>query len=97
MKRKIHLLIFLLGFGLFSCSSGEGEAGREPTIPLEDCRLSGGIVAQCGTLTVQENRDIVGGRTIDLDIAVFPATGSSNVVEPDPLFLLAGGPGPTAQ
>jgi pimeloyl-ACP methyl ester carboxylesterase len=36
------------------------------------------------------------GRTIDLDIAVLPATGSSSERQSDPLFLLAGGPGQAA-
>ena len=65
-------------------------------ISLESCRLPGGVQAQCGTLTVDENPDLAGGRAIDLDIAVFPATGSSSVVQADPLFLLAGGPGQAA-
>ena len=47
-------------------------------------------------MTVFENRDTQTGRTIDLNVAVLAATGSSNVVEPDPLFLLAGGPGQAA-
>lgn len=53
-------------------------------------------MARCGVLTVAENPDAPDGRTIALDIAVLPATGSSNVVEADPLFLLAGGPGQAA-
>ncbi len=87
--------MLLLGLGLVACAAG-GDEARQPTIALEECRLPGGVIAQCGTLTVPENRDIEGGRTIDLDIAVVPATGSSSVVEPDPLFLLAGGPGQAA-
>lgn len=58
--------------------------------------MPGGVIGQCGTLTVPENRGTSGGRTIDLDIAVLPATGSSSVVQDDPLFLLAGGPGQAA-
>jgi pimeloyl-ACP methyl ester carboxylesterase len=50
--------------------------------------------AQCGTLTVFEDRSARSGRQIDLRIAVLPATG--NTVAPDPLFLLAGGPGQAA-
>ena len=50
--------------------------------------------AQCGTLTVFEDRLARSGRQIDLRIAVLPATG--NTVAPDPLFLLAGGPGRAA-
>lgn len=81
---------------LSACAAGDGAADREPTIPLTECRLPGGVIGQCGTLTVPENRQTSGGRTIDLDIAVLPATGSSSVVQADPLFLLAGGPGQAA-
>ena len=50
------------------------------------------IAAQCGTLEVPENRDQPGGRKITLAVAVLPA----NTLHPraDPLFILAGGPGP---
>jgi pimeloyl-ACP methyl ester carboxylesterase len=61
---------------------------------LEPCRLDGGVQAQCGTLTVYEDRAAQSGRTIDLDVAVIPATGS--IPAPDPLFMLAGGPGQAA-
>ena len=94
MKQYATLLILLLGLGLSACTTNNDE--RRPTISLESCRLPGGVTAQCGMLTVDENRDLAGGRTIDLDIAVLPATGSSSVVEADPLFLLAGGPGQAA-
>lgn len=96
MKTLIYLLIILMGLSLTACAIGGEDAGRDPTLALTQCRLPGGVIAQCGTLTVPENRDVEGGRTIDLDIAVLPATGSSSVVEPDPLFLLAGGPGQAA-
>ncbi len=96
MKRYLILLTFLLGFILVACARNEEEPGRRPSITLEDCRLTGGVVAQCGMLSVPENRDNPNGRTIDLDIAVLPATGSSSDVEPEPLFLLAGGPGQAA-
>jgi len=46
--------------------------------------------AQCGYLTVYEDRAAQSGRTIDLNIVVLPATGSA---AKEPLFLLAGGPG----
>jgi len=51
-------------------------------------------VARCGTLTVFEDRSARSGRQIDLRIAVLPATG--NTVAPDPLFLVADGPGQAA-
>jgi len=50
--------------------------------------------AKCGTLTVFEDRSARSGRQIDLRIAVLPATGDA--VAPDPLFLLADGPGQAA-
>ena len=50
--------------------------------------------ARCGTLTVFEDRSAGSGRQIDLRIAVLPATGDT--VAPDPLFLLADGPGQAA-
>lgn len=96
MKHTVVLLILLSGIWLSACAAGDGAADREPTIPLEECRLPGSVIGQCGTLTVPENRQTSGGRTIDLDIAVLPATGSSSVVQADPLFLLAGGPGQAA-
>ena len=64
-------------------------------IDLEDCRLDGvSVPARCGVLTVFEDRAAGAGRTLDLKIVVVPAV--SDTPEPDPLFLLAGGPGQAA-
>jgi len=94
MKHTLYLLLWLLGvLGLAACGGKQNAAERQPTIPLAECRLSGGVVAQCATLTVPENRDAADSRTLSLAVAVLPATGSSSVVQPDPVFLLAGGPG----
>ena len=95
MKRYLVFLALSLSVIMAACAGGDQGNTREPTIALEDCRLTGGVVAHCGVLTVAENPDAP-DRTIDLDIAVLPATGSNNVVEPDPFFLLAGGPGQSA-
>lgn len=64
------------------------------TLPLENCTLAGQLAAECGVLTVPENRTADNGRTIDLAVAVIPASESQP--EPDPIFLLAGGPGQSA-
>ena len=96
MKRYPCLLCLLLGLLVVACSSGGRDEARQPSIPLEACRLTGGVAAQCGELLVYEDRAAAAGRQIPLNIAVLPATGSSNVVEDDPLFLLAGGPGQAA-
>ncbi|PWH15816.1 MAG: alpha/beta hydrolase, partial [Anaerolineae bacterium] len=50
--------------------------------------------ARCGVLTVPEDRANPGGRQIALNIAVIPAIKRNPA--PDPLFLLAGGPGQSA-
>lgn len=70
-----------------------------PSIPLSPCQLSTpGLPrraqATCGTVTVFEDRKARTGRTIPLHVAVVEATGAK--VEPDPLFILAGGPGQAA-
>ena len=47
--------------------------------------------AECGRLEVFEDRESGQGRTIELKVIVLPALGGG--AAPDPLFLLAGGPG----
>ena len=62
---------------------------------LAPCRLKGSAYpAQCGTLRVPEDRARPAGRQIDLRVAVIPALAREPA--PDPLFLLAGGPGQAA-
>lgn len=82
-------LIFL---GACRSTGDQSTAGR--TIPLQTCSLSGGVEAKCGSLTVAENPELAGSRNLDLNIAVIPA--ASSFPEPDPLFMLAGGPGQAA-
>jgi pimeloyl-ACP methyl ester carboxylesterase len=70
-----------------------------PAIALEDCILSApdrsaSVDARCGTLTVYEDREAASGRRIELNVAVVPAVDRDPA--PDPLFLLAGGPGQAA-
>ena len=54
------------------------------------------VVAEslCGTIAVFENRETQRGRKVELNVMVLPAV--SSVVKPDPIFLLAGGPGQSA-
>jgi len=70
------------------------------SIKLDDCRLSHRealptIAARCGRLAVAENPDVPTARRISLAIAVVPAI--SRKPRPDPLYLLAGGPGQSAR
>lgn len=62
---------------------------------LHECRLEEGPAgAYCGTLSVFENRQSKQGRQIPLKIVVAPALRRD--AAPDPLFVLAGGPGQPA-
>jgi pimeloyl-ACP methyl ester carboxylesterase len=59
---------------------------------LHPCKSGEGITdAYCGTFSVFEDRAAGKGRTIDLNIVVFPALAADS--KSDPLFFLAGGPG----
>ena len=51
------------------------------------------VEAQCSSLQVPENRAAPNGRKIRLAIAWLPAKGEGR---PDPMFMLAGGPGQSA-
>lgn len=68
-------------------------------LELSSCELSAsqGLIitkAQCGVLTVAENPQLPGGRTIDLRLAVLRTHGEQ--AKPDPVFFFAGGPGQSA-
>jgi len=93
MNRSVRLIIWgALILTLAGCTPA--RPSTNDALPLEPCRLAGDLKAQCGRLTVWEDRQAGSGRAIDLNIVVIPATSSVN--EPDPLFLLAGGPGQAA-
>lgn len=62
-------------------------------IKLQSC-IVGNFPAQCGTLSVFEDRTAQRGRRIDLRVAVIKAR--STQPESDPIFYLAGGPGASA-
>ena len=61
--------------------------------PMVACRLNR-MAALCGTLDVPENRADPAGRWIGLRVAVIPT--QSRQPRPDPVFMLAGGPGGAA-
>ena len=70
------------------------------SLVLSDCRLEhpyglGSVAARCGRFAVPEDPDDPAGRQIDLAVAVIPAVSAR--ARPDPLFLLAGGPGQGAR
>ena len=86
----MRLLLLAL---LLACAPGSASPRR--TIALSSCRLKGSAYpAQCGTLRVPEDRARPAGRQLELRVAVVPALAREPA--PDPLFLLAGGPGQAA-
>src|SRR3546814_17116948 len=54
-----------------------------------------GVEAQCGSLSVAENPAEPEARRIELNIAWLPADADGDL-QPDPVFLLAGGPAQSA-
>jgi pimeloyl-ACP methyl ester carboxylesterase len=62
---------------------------------LQACRLNG-VEREilCGVVTMPENPDAPTGGTIDVHFAVVPAVARN--ARPDPIFVLAGGPGQAA-
>jgi len=72
------------------------SATPAPNLILTPCRLTHpsqlvSVEAQCGKLAVAENPAAPAGRQINLFVARIPAVNEHG--RPDPLFLLAGGPG----
>jgi pimeloyl-ACP methyl ester carboxylesterase len=61
---------------------------------LEDPAKVAIVLAECGDLSVPENPADPGGRHISLRVARVPAINRHK--QPDPLFVLAGGPGMAA-
>jgi pimeloyl-ACP methyl ester carboxylesterase len=73
-----------------------GTLAAKPQIRLEPCRIADvdGLVstaATCGKLSVPEDPSDPAGRRIELAVAVVPAVATN--AKPDPLLLIAGGPG----
>jgi len=75
------------------------QPAASPKLALTSCELEDAskvaiVQAQCGNLSVPENPAEPGGRHISLRVARIPAINRRK--EPDPLFILAGGPGMAA-
>ena len=84
---------------LIAASALVSAAPAAAHLALAPCELrsSGDLMlvkAECGRLPVAQNPADPHGRRIDLAVAVVPAVRT--VPRPDPLFVLAGGPGEAA-
>jgi pimeloyl-ACP methyl ester carboxylesterase len=95
MRLRHSFLFALAGWAL-----GAGAHARSyGSIAFEPCTLAPeysavSVEAQCGTLRVPEDRAHASGRQIELAIAWVPAESGT---DPDPVFMLAGGPGQGAR
>ncbi|MEO8486141.1 MAG: alpha/beta fold hydrolase [Betaproteobacteria bacterium] len=80
---------------LLALSSCGADRDAARTIALEECRLPHlATAARCGVVTVPEDREKPDGRTIGIHVAVLAA--NTLTPKPDPLVILAGGPGQAA-
>lgn len=108
MKSRWCALPLLAGVLLLAaCDGGAGRPSGPRTdaqgllhygaIAFKPCALTGpagaSVEAQCATLSVPENHAAPDGRRIDLAVALVPAR---DVAEPDPVYMIAGGPGQSA-
>jgi pimeloyl-ACP methyl ester carboxylesterase len=88
----LNVIAFALSLGLAACAE-RAPSGRH--LVLAECRLPKLAQAvQCGTLDVPENRQQPNGRRLSIFVAVLPA--NTLTPKPDPLLLVAGGPGQAA-
>ncbi|MGZ9166665.1 MAG: alpha/beta hydrolase, partial [Anaerolineales bacterium] len=97
--RIVFVFVALQAILISSCSPQSAPATDQPGITLTDCVLSSPGVevqmdAKCGSLAVSEDPSNPQSRQIMLHVAVVEAIKRSP--EPDPLFILAGGPGQSA-
>ena len=96
----VSLFALLLPALIFDgCTNRQKASVPGRRIVLKPCQLSAPgsstrLRAECGNLTVDEDRAEPSGRRIDLHIAVISAL--SRTPEPDPVFFITGGPGQTS-
>lgn len=84
---------------LTAAAAADTTPAYPPALALQPCRLEHparmqALPAECGRFTVAENPDDPKGRRIELFVARVPAISLNKA--PDPLFLIAGGPGTSA-
>ena len=92
----IRIRSFALAAAVAATLAACGDQGTpQRRLVLGECRLPKLAQAvQCGALEVPENRDRPQDRKLSIFVAVLPA--NTLTPKPDPLLLLAGGPGQAA-
>ena len=97
-KTRLVFVLCVFGLSLLGCG-GAPEPVAVPAgsidgdLQLEPCHVdieSALFEAECGLLTVPENRQDPGSRLIALPVTRIPSTGQANA---EPIFYLGGGPG----
>jgi pimeloyl-ACP methyl ester carboxylesterase len=95
LRWSLLLLLPVLAWSTFGLAATD-RAAAPRKIDLKRCHLKDfPEEVLCGTFRVPENRAAGTGRMIDLQVAVLPALRPETA--PDPLFILAGGPGQGAR
>lgn len=106
LRSPLPALAMALGLAVVAPSSSAQASTDAPikkrslgALQFEPCSLAadgvpGAVEAQCTTLEVLENRADPGSRKISLALAWIP---SADDAEPDPIFMIAGGPGQSAK
>jgi pimeloyl-ACP methyl ester carboxylesterase len=90
--KNVIVPAFLLLFWPGLPAGPAAEAAPSPALTLQPCEIPGvEPPAECGQMSVPEDRTRSGDRTIDLAIVRLGAAGERNA--PDPLFVVLGGPG----
>lgn len=93
-RSRLTVLLVAVVALMGACSRGGGQQS-ERRVNLSPCRVEGiDYQTLCGTYEVFEDRVAKQGRKVPLRVVVVPALAAS--AEPDPLVLLAGGPGQAA-
>jgi pimeloyl-ACP methyl ester carboxylesterase len=91
--------LLLLTLAAATATADAPVGRRMGSMSFEPCTLSSPgspttVAASCGRLAVAEDPAQPRGRTIELAVAVVPSRGKQ--ARPDPVFMLAGGPGQSA-
>ncbi len=107
VSTKFGVWALVAALGGTGCRADTPTAPADPNPPKADqpaaapqaesanCPRGLSALARCGTVTVFENRESNRGRTIDLAFVVLPPKRADDA-QPDPVFVLAGGPGQAA-